>query len=304
MSCDCEFSDILFQNAIMFLNEAVGFINSGVKERRNMVLAIVNIQLAVELFMKSSIVDFYGIRKVLIENQAKMEDSEIESLFRENRLKVREYESLKNFLKSDQSDHIRYNFEKDQYQYMERFHHYRGQILHSSYIFSDQEREEMEKDLLYVLMHIIGVMMHDSMDEEHAKFVQQYLVDNEYSKLMENPIYNQELQIFLENNYGKLYTCPICGTKTVTPYRYCARCLTDFDLSNDIYAFVKCGWCGEEMVICDAANIEINHNMIRGLCLNCDNDTMVYKCPKCHDFVNMELFDRSDCHEGFCKWKD
>lgn len=66
-----------------------------------MVLAIVNIQLAVELSMKASIVDFYGIRKVLIDKQVKMTDLEIEQLFRENKLKVREYDSLKNFLKAN-----------------------------------------------------------------------------------------------------------------------------------------------------------------------------------------------------------
>ena len=303
MSCDTEFSTVLSKNAIMFLDEAVGFINLGIKERKNMILAIVNIQLAVELSMKASIVDFYGIRKVLIDTQVKMTDLEIEQLFRENKLKVREYDSLKNFLKANNKDGERYNFEKTQYKYMERFQNYRNQILHSSYFFSDKECEEMERDLLYVLMHIIGVLMSDRMDDEYRKFVQEYLNYREYSKLIENPIYNHELQVFLERDYDKLYTCPHCGTKTVTPNRYCARCLTNFNVSNEIYAFVKCGWCGEEMVICDAANIENNNNMIRGLCLNCGEDTMVYKCPNCHSFVNAELFDRLDCHEGFCKWR-
>lgn len=59
-------------------------------------------------------------------------------------------------------------------------------------------------------------------------------------------------------------------------------------------------YCGEEMVICDAVNIEYNNNYIRGYCLNCDNDTTVYKCPKCGQFINAELFDKTKCHEGFC----
>lgn len=53
------------------------------------------------------------------------------------------------------------------------------------------------------------------------------------------------------------------------------------------------------MVICDAVNIEYNNNYIRGYCLNCDNDTTVYKCPKCGQFINAELFDKTKCHEGF-----
>ena len=54
------------------------------------------------------------------------------------------------------------------------------------------------------------------------------------------------------------------------------------------------------MVICDAVNIEYNNNYIRGYCLNCDNDTTVYKCPKCGQFINAELFDKTKCYEGFC----
>lgn len=39
---------------------------------------------------------------------------------------------------------------------------------------------------------------------------------------------------------------------------------------------------------------------MRGYCLNCDNDTTVYKCPKCGQLINAELFDIKKCHEGFC----
>ena len=58
MRLDNEFSTVLSKNAIMFLDQAVGFINLGMREQINMVLAIVNIQLAVELTMKASIIDY------------------------------------------------------------------------------------------------------------------------------------------------------------------------------------------------------------------------------------------------------
>ncbi|TWH78155.1 hypothetical protein [Sedimentibacter saalensis] len=301
MKWEHEFATALFNNAVIFLNEAVGFINLGLNERRNIVLSIVNIQIAIELALKSSIVNYYGVRTVLMDPQSRMTDEEIEKLFRENRLKLKEYNMLKNFTKTKDANIEVYNFEKTQYKHMEQFQKYRNQILHSSYIFSDEEIKKIEQDIIYVLIHIMGILMSDSTDYEYKHFMQEYLNGREYSKLLHNPIYNRELYEFLENEYDKLYTCPYCSTRTVTPYKYCARCLTNFDVSKDIFAFVKCGWCGEEMVICDSGNIEYNNNMIKGLCLNCGEDTIVYKCHKCHDFVNVELFDKSDCCENYCK---
>lgn len=302
MNYENKFIETLFQNAIIFLDEAIGYINRGVSDRRNMVLAIINMQISMELALKSSLANHFGLKKILIEKQAQLSNEELQHLFEDNNLKIREYDSLKNYIKTPEANIGAYDFEKPQYKYMERFQRYRNQILHSSYIFSDDECKQMEKDLIYVFIHILGVLLSDRTEEEYRKFVQEYLNNNEYSKLLKNPIYINEFQLFLQEEYDKLYTCPYCYTKTVTPYKYCARCLTNFNISCDIYAFVKCGWCGEEMVIFDAANIENNNNYMRGVCLNCGEDTYVYKCPRCHKYVNAELFDSSDCHEGFCKW--
>lgn len=305
MDYQSKFIENLFQKAIIFLDESIGYINRGVSKRRNMVLAIINMQISMELALKSSLANYFGLRKILIDKQAQLSDEELQQLFNDNNLKIREYDSLKNFTKTPESANIEaYNFEKPQYKYMERFQKYRNQILHSSYIFSDNESKQMEKDLIYVFIHILGVLMSDRTEDEYRTFVHEYLNNNEYSILLKNPTYNSEFQLFLEEEYDKLYTCPYCNTKTVTPYKYCARCLTDFNVSSEIFAFVKCGCCGEEMVICDASNIENNNNYMRGLCLNCGEDTFVYKCPQCHNYVNAEIFDSHNCHEGFCKWND
>ena len=103
---------------------------------------------------------------------------------------------------------------------------------------------------------------------------------------------------FLKKEYEDLYTCPYCSTRTMTIDYKCARCFNTFS-DRHFFQYVTCGYCGEDMVICDAANIEYNNNYIRGLCLNCGNDTMVYKCSKCGQYVNAELFDMTKCHEGF-----
>ena len=181
---------------------------------------------------------------------------------------------------------------------MELFQKYRNCVLHSAYVFSEQERRDAEKDIMYALIHILGILMSGE-NTADRQFMQEYLNDSQYALLLKNSIYNQELYNFLKKEYEDLYTCPYCSTRTMTIDYKCARCFNVFS-DRHFFEYVNCGYCGEEMVICDAVNIEYNNNYIRGYCLNCDNDTTVYKCPKCGQFINAELFDKTKCHEGFC----
>lgn len=297
MNFEKEFANSLFKNAIIFIDSAIGFINKGLNDYVNMIQAVVNLQFAMELALKSSVVSYCGVRTILVSKQCNMMDSEIETLFYNNKLKIREYDDIKNFTKGKE---YLYDFERKEYKYMDMFQKYRNYVLHSSYIFSNQEKKDMEKDIIYTLIHILGVLMSDETAHEERKFMQEYLNDHEYSVLLENPVYVEELTNFLQNEYENLYMCPYCSTKTMTIDYKCARCFNIF-ADRHFFEYVKCGYCGEDMVICDAANIDNNNHMIRGLCLNCEEDTIVYKCPKCGSFVNTELFDNSNCHEGFCR---
>lgn len=301
MEYENNFAKILFRNAIMFLDAGVGFINKGFTTYRNMVQAIVNLQMAMELALKSSVVSYCGIRTVLNNKQSELSDLEIEELFNKNLLKIREYDDIKNYTKG--KNHL-YDFERKQYNYMEKFQKYRNCILHSSYIFTDEETKQMEKDIIYTLIHILGILISDETLIEERKYMQEYLNKHEYALLLKNPVYNTELNVFLNNEYGKLYMCPYCSTKTMTSDYKCARCFSVF-ADRHFFEYVRCGYCGEDMVICDAANIDNrDDHMVRGLCLNCKVDTIVYKCPKCGKFVNTELFGEDDCHGGFCQLFD
>lgn len=184
MMFESEFIKGLFQNAIFFLDEAISYINRGVSDRRNMILAIINMQISMELALKSSLATNFGLRTILVEKQANLSEKELQRLYEENNLKIKEYDSLKNFLKTPQGNIEAYNFEKPQYKYMERFQKYRNRILHSSYVFSNDEIQQMESDLIYVLIHILGVILSDRTDEEYRTFVQEYLNSREYSKLI------------------------------------------------------------------------------------------------------------------------
>lgn len=296
MKYETEFAKLLFRNAIIFIDSAIGYVNRGVDNYINMIQAIVNLQFAMELSLKSSVVSNCGIRAILISKQSILSDSEIEELYTTNRLKIREYDEIKNYTKRE---NWLYNFEKKEYQYMETFQKYRNSVLHSTYIFSEQERQHVEKDVIYALIHILGTLMSEETGMDNRKFMQEYLNASQYAILLKNPVYEQELCNFLKKEYGDIYTCPICSTKTMTIDYKCARCFNIFS-DKHFFQYVECGYCGEDMVICDAANIECNNNYMRGRCLNCGADTTVYKCPKCRRYVNIELVDKTKCHEGFC----
>ncbi|MEE1257061.1 MAG: hypothetical protein UHN47_11165 [Lachnospiraceae bacterium] len=137
---------------------------------------------------------------------------------------------------------------------METFRKYRNCVLHSSYVFSEQERNDAEKDIMYALIHILGILMSGE-NTEDRQFMQEYLNHSQYALLLKNLIYNHKMYIFLKKEYEDLYTCPYCSTRTMTIEYKCARCFNVFS-DRHFLGYVNCGYCGEEMVICDAVNIE------------------------------------------------
>lgn len=88
MKFEKEFAQLLFRNAVIFIDSAIGYINKGLDSYVNMLQAIVNLQFAMELFQK-----------------------------------------------------------------------YRNCVLHSAYVFSEQERRDAEKDItvLIVIMTQLSV---------------------------------------------------------------------------------------------------------------------------------------------------
>ena len=295
MKYEIEFARSLFRNAVIFLDSAIKYFNEGLDYHVNMVQSIVNLQFALELALKSSVTSQYGIRTILINKQKELKDSELEELYLANKLKVREYDDIKNYIKG--KGHL-FGFNRKEYKYMEMFQKYRNCVLHSSYHFSVDEKKDIEKEIIYTLIHVLGILMSAEITEDRI-FMQEYLNENEYTKLLENSFYIKELEDFLRKEYDEVYICPDCLTRTLTPDFKCARCFNVFS-DFHFYGYAECGECGESMVIFDAANIECNNNYMRGMCLNCGNETTIYKCPKCGKCIDVELEDKTNCHENFC----
>ena len=296
-----EIKESLFRNAIVFLNAAVGDINRGLREDdSNELLAILHTQMAVEAALKAYIIENFGIKLILHSKYENLCENDIEKAYYNNELKVKEFDSLKNFTKREQSF---LKFDSSRYKYLERFQNYRNKLIHFNYSFSPEEKQKMEKDIIYVIAHILGALMGNGFSRGQRIFMQDYLHEKEYKILIENPLYFNELVQYLQEEYNSVYMCPICSNRTLTPEKKCLICLEAFNDKN-AFRYVDCGYCGEKMVIYDALNISINQNMIRGLCLNCKNDTTVYQCPMCDNSVNLEMFEKDKCKPNYCNLFD
>lgn len=279
--------DALTRNAAIFLNCAIQAINRGLHKYSNKVIAIVNLQMALELAMKAKIVDNYGVAYIVSNLDHNASDEDIKAKYKSNSLKIKEFESLKNFLKSEQM----FDFEKPEYRYMERFQTYRNKLVHFNYNFSEDENEQIEKDIFYVLVFLLGAIMSDALKDDKPTYMQEYIDMAQYEKLMQNGSYITALNAFIVDTYGKTYYCPTCSRRFLTPSKKCLGCLLDVSSESGAFGYIDCKFCGmESSVIYDRLNIDLNRGMLRGLCLNCESDTIVYKCPKCGRVYDLEGF--------------
>ena len=194
-----------------------------------------------------------------------------------------------------------FDFDKAEYAYIERFQLYRNKLVHFNYKFSNEEDIQMENDIIYVLVYILGVLMSDEVDSEDRTYMQDYIDMDEYKKLVENPRYLAAISDFIDYEEGDPYYCPICGKKLLTQNKKCLGCLLDFR-DGHCFGYVKCQNCHEDMVIYDRLNIRINHGRMSGLCLYCSTYTSVYECPVCGRAFNLDD-PSSKCRPGYCEWE-
>lgn len=286
----------LYQNASIFLNDAILHLNKGVNSYSDMLLAVVGIQMSLELAIKVRIAQDYGIAAILEQVDAGTSLDELSQKYENNSLRVKEFEATKNFLKSKRTYNQIFSGE---YGYMERFQKYRNKLVHFNYNFSDVELVEIENDIIHIIVYILHALLSsDISTEEYREFIFENIKSSEYKKLLENSKFRTELHNVIVREYGESYSCPICDRKLLTPKKKCLGCLLDFR-DRMAFGFVKCKYCGKETVIFDALNLP-NNEMLRGLCVNCGEDTVVYKCRLCGNVYNLECFDPTECKPDYC----
>lgn len=307
MSLDTTAYDAIANNSILFLKKAITQLTEDndidkPMERKDAILSSIYIQLSLELAIKAIVVKKTGFKNILNISRHNM-DTEVDLLrkFNNNEIKVKEFETLKNFLKGSINT---FPLNKLEIAYIEKFQKYRNKLVHLNYNFNTKELGDMKKDLIYIIVHVIIKILAEGKDTIPSVFYISNLEHGEFQKLINYGLYRTEMVILAKQLSSRVYFCPVCSNDSLFfEEKFCYTCLSHFD-DEDSFGFIDCNYCGDSnSVFYDRLNIHSNRHLIRGLCLNCKEDHMVYECPECGESYSIDttLLDNQKCRNGICK---
>lgn len=295
-----DIQEELYENSLLFLINSIPIITKEKKQgisKEEAILSSVSIQISLELAIKFYLANNYGIKAILLNKYKDDSDELIYEKFISNDLKTKEFDTLKNFIKSIRTSPLN----TSEINIIEKFQKYRNKLVHISYNFKENELDSIKADYIYLIVHVISKLLAEKYDYSPSELFREYLSNIQFEQLVSFPLYVENMQK-MASNYGQALYCPICNNRTLSSNRlHCFSCCEYFD--NPAYGFVSCAYCSIDLrtVIYDSANIQANQNMMRGLCLNCEEDTYVYKCLKCKESYNMEdLLLTQICNDNEC----
>ncbi|WP_277017320.1 hypothetical protein [Flavobacterium lindanitolerans] len=299
-----EVYKMLYNNSIVFLKDGIErLVNKDdgevdFIEHDLLTLTCTSFQISIELAIKALIVERTGIRNIIQENHRSLSDASIEELFKKNQLKTLDFEVQKNFIRKRKFID---DLTKDDFKTIDEFQIYRNRIVHFTYKFENGDLYDMKYDMVYYLIYIVFkiLLSHKHQDEKPSEFLQYSLGGELHAKLIRYQPYIAAMKKLAAQNSLKVFNCIVCNNRTFSQdedYCYCCNFI------SDVFTFIDCDYCnGKRSVIYDNLNIgnPNNFNETRGLCLNCDNDGIIYECPECGIARNIE----TRFHEGCSKEK-
>jgi hypothetical protein len=255
--------------------------------------------MSLELGLKAFLIKKSGIKTILKENYQPHTIDNIFESFENNTLQTKRYEDLKNHIKQNQLT----SFGNNHFDHLTQFQLFRNKIVHLNLNLQPADLYDLKYESIYAIVHLIVPLLSElTFDfETPSEFYAEYLDDSQYKRLIDFPHYVEEMEKVAKEFTGYAYECPECYKHTYSPENgICYCCNLKF---IDAAEYLNCKMCAaKKAVIFDPLNIELNANMINGLCLNCGDRPNVFKCPHC-DFKRTfygkdELNDT--CFEG-CK---
>jgi hypothetical protein len=263
----------------------------GIEKRENLVVAVVNLQMATELALKYFLSLSHGLDFILSDKNRGLSETELQNRYYDNKLKLRQFESLKEIEKSNDRSGTAWLFDE-----VKNFQDYRNHLVHLNHNFSRDEIGGITRDIVSILVYVLDSFVNLYEDEESKNKMQGLIHKGEYKKLLENEQYYDELKIKLFDEYGDVYFCPHCDKQLLVPTKICFGCMAEFYHG---VGYLTCKFCEKNTLIYDDLNMECNGNVMRGKCVNCHEDAVVYKCPRCETAYDLESTD-GHCTEDRC----
>jgi hypothetical protein len=301
ISIDEKISTAVRKNSFIFLNKAIHELCSHDDKNDTEInteaatLSITLIQISAELVLTSYAVKKYGVRIILKGGDRKKNDSEIESLFESNELSTRTFNELKNDLQVREE-----LFSEEKLYLVESFQRNRNKLVHLHCILGKNDRYDLKYEMIQYIVNIIIPLLSDKAKAwPSSEDIEAHLDKSSYRRLLSFGPYLEKMRELARFDSEVILTCLHCSHKTLA--RDTGKCFACNYEYND-QEFADCGYCNtKSSVIFDHLNIEFNDNTARGLCLNCNEDDVIYKCPKCEKAYPIEA-SRGDniCEDGFC----
>jgi len=258
------------------------------------------VQMATELAMKVFLIKNESLRVVLKDNYTNKSDEELVNLFHGDGLNTKAFWELKNIIITNYSPGL---FDKDDIAHLDKFQTYRNKLVHFNLNLDESQLKELKFELTYVIVHVIIKFLAqiNFKYESPSDFYKENLKQSTFRNLISYDPYVKEMSKMAKTYTGYAYECPECWKRAYSPFNNrCYCCGNDF---TDMAEYVDCISChAKNGVIFDPLNIGYNDNMINGLCLNCGEKMMVFKCPECETKTGFWVEeDLEDTCFGGCK---
>ncbi|EGQ9275220.1 hypothetical protein K5B43_003823 [Vibrio parahaemolyticus] len=258
------------------------------------------IQISFELALVAYYLEKEGIQGIVKGPDLALTTEELVSKFERNELNTKSFNVLKNkaiseniFLNETDADLI------------SEFQRVRNKLVHLNYEFCDGDLYDLKYDLTYFIVKIIMPILSDNY-QNPSEVISTYLNKSDFFKLISFPPYAGEMYRVAKEYSDNVYDCVHCGNKSLAVDIKNEQCYSCGALYLGL-GFIDCPYCNSNnSMIYDALNIKGQPDLtIKGLCLECKEDDIVYLCKKCWRSVALEGYvGLEKCHPEYCEWDD
>jgi uncharacterized protein YehS (DUF1456 family) len=288
MSLESDVYEAVKLNSLVFLNKGIKELSSHNDSDDTPLdidlttISISLLQISFELALNAYSIKKTGIRSILRNKESDMSDNEISTLFQSNELPTKNFNILLDEMQ------LRYNlFDTEALHHIRLFQKIRNKLVHLHCNLDEGDRYDLKYELIYFIVHILIWLINTTdIFLSTSQILENQLDDIAYKKLILFQPYVDEMEKLARRDSNNVYRCFFCRENTfATEMELCYTC--NYDFADQV--FTDCGRCkATDSVIYDHLNIEINDNEARGLCLNCDDDDIYYRCPECENLYGLE----------------
>jgi hypothetical protein len=197
-------------NSLLFLEDGVRrIVDCEGKELNDIiVLSCTSIQISLELAMRAFILREKGISFLLVKKNGKEYTAEeIENLYLGNKLKVVDFEAMKNQMKGMDGT----KFRKEDYQIIEEFQNYRNRLVHFCCPIAKEEIASFREKLMYYVVRVVLCLLYDNYENKKPAEYFEELLGYDFYKIVWNDWgYVRAIEQLAKEQSDIVGVCPIC----------------------------------------------------------------------------------------------